>query len=229
MADGCFQGAAAQDSRSVSQEPENQARETSGGGGPLTGARAAVLGALGFGGVSVVVYGTVAFAGRWLYRNLTEAGAYGFWAALYVLGTPWLLGVLLVPSPKRRRYGVWFVLGFLAYALGWVAPYFALRGKPGEVVAALVGPVLLAIVMAVAFRRTGTLAWTATALVVGHGLGYFAGDFLNTALGGPVGMVLWGVCHGLGYGAAIGWASRVWTADDVAASGTTDVQPQGGG
>lgn len=185
-----------------------------------------LLGALGFGGVSVVVYGTVAFAGRWLYRNLTEAGAYSFWAALYLLGTPWLLGRLLVPGPKRRRYGLAFVLGFLGYAAGWVAPYFALRGKPGELLAALVGPVVLAVVMAVAFRRTGTITSTAVVLVVGHGLGYFAGDFLNTALTGPLGMVMWGVCHGLGYGAAIGWATRVWTLE---AAGTADVRPPGGG
>jgi len=191
--------------------------------------RAAILGALGFGAVSMVVYGTVAFAGKWLYRNLTEAGAYGFWAALYLLGTPWLLGQLLVPSAKRRRYGFAFVLGFLAYAVGWVAPYFALRGKPGEIVAALVGPVLLAIVMAMTFRRPWTLPATAAVLVVGHGLGYFAGDFLNTSLKGPLGMVMWGVCHGLGYGAAIGWASRVWTADVAEAAGTANVRPSGGG
>lgn len=196
---------------------------------PMTGMRAALLGALGFGAVSVVVYGTVAFAGKWLYRNLTEAGAYSFWAVLYLLGTPWLLGRLLVPSAKRRRYGLAFVLGFLAYAAGWVAPYFALRGKPGEIVAALVGPVMLAIVMALAFRRSWTMATTAVVLVVGHGLGYFAGDFLNSSLKGPLGMVMWGVCHGLGYGAAIGWATRLWTVDAAAVPGTADVRPVGGG
>jgi hypothetical protein len=196
---------------------------------PLTGTQAALLGALGFGAVSVVVYGTVAFAGKWLYRNLTEAGAYGFWAALYLLGTPWLLGRLLVPSAKRQRYGWVFVLGFLAYAAGWVAPYFALRGKPGELVAALVGPVMLAVVMALAFRRSWTIPATAAVLVVGHGLGYFAGDVLNSTLKGPLGMVMWGVCHGLGYGAAIGWATRMWTADSVGADGTADVRLSGGG
>lgn len=185
-----------------------------------SGLQAAGLGALGFGAVSVVVYGTVAFGGRWLYRTLTEAGAYSFWAAVYLLGAPWLLGRLLAPPGLRRRYGMAFVVGFLAYAVGWVAAYFPLRNKPGEILASVLGPALFAVVMAVALGNRRTWPSTAVALMVGHGLGYFAGDFLNTALGGPTGMVLWGVCHGLGYGAAIGWASARWLRSRP---GTTDV------
>lgn len=187
-----------------------------------SGWRAAWLGALGFGSVSVLVYGTVAFAGGWLYRNLTELGAYGFWAALYLLGAPWVLGRLLVPAALRLRYGVAFVVGFLAYAGGWMAPYFALRNKPGEIVASILGPALLAVVMAAAFRRWQRFALVAVALMVGHGLGYFAGDLLHATLPKPWGMVMWGVCHGIGYGAAIGWATRVWVRGP---SGTAVVPP----
>ncbi len=195
----------------------------------MSGLRATVLGALSFGGVSVVVYGTVAFAGRWLYRTLTEAGAYTFWGMLYLVGAPWLLGRLLVPAPRRRHYVLVFVMGFVAYAMGWVIPYFVLRNKPGEILASLVGPALFAAVMAFGFRRLPTSPMTAAALVVGHGLGYFLGDYLNTTLGGPLGMVMWGVCHGLGFGAAIGWATRVWTADATATEGTDGPAASGGG
>jgi hypothetical protein len=168
--------------------------------------RAAVLGILGFGVPSLVVYGTVAFAGRWLYRNLTEPGAYAFWAALYLLGAPWLLGRLLVAPARRRWFLGWFVLGFVAYALGWVAAYFPLRGKTGELIASGLGPALFALVLCRAYRRPG--AWPSLGLVlgIGHTLGYFAGDWVNTAAGGPGGMVGWGACHGAGYGAALGWA-----------------------
>ncbi|MGE3312482.1 MAG: hypothetical protein AB7O66_21145 [Limisphaerales bacterium] len=212
-------------------ERESSAPESPGAGAPMSGLRAAVLGALSFGGVSVVVYGTVAFAGRWLYRTLTEAGAYGFWGTLYLLGAPWLLGRLLVPASKRRHYVLVFVLGFVAYAMGWVIPYFALRNKPGEILASVIGPALFAVVMAFGFRRLSTVPATAAVLVVGHGLGYFLGDYLNTTLRGPVGMVMWGVCHGLGFGAAIGWATRAWTADssvDDLRSGTAHVPAEGG-
>ncbi len=220
MADGCIHGGASQDPKSVNHELESSEPARTSGTSVQEGLNAALLGALGFGAVSIVVYGTVAFAGKWLYRNLTEAGAYSFWAALYLLGAPWLLGRLLVAAPTRRRYGVAFVAGFLAYSVGWVTAYFPLRNKPGEVLASILGPALFAAVMCAAFRRWPTWVSTTAVLVVGHGLGYFAGDYLNTALGGPVGMVMWGVCHGLGYGAAIGWATRVWTAG---AGGTADV------
>lgn len=172
--------------------------------------RSVGLGALGFGLVSVVVYGTVAFGGRWFYRTLTEAGAYAFWAGVYLLGAPWLLARLLAPVGMRRRYGLAFVVGFLAYAVGWVAAYFPMRNKPGELLASVLGPALFAVVMSVAFRNKRVWPSTAVAMSVGHGLGYFAGDFLNSALGGAAGMLMWGVCHGLGYGAAIGWSSVRW-------------------
>lgn len=184
---------------------------------------AAVRGAIAFGAVSIGVYGTVAFAGRWLYRHLTEPGAYAFWAALYLVGAPWLMGRLLVPAGGRRRFGMLFVLGFVAYSLGWVAAYFPMRNKPGEILASVIGPALFACVLCVGFRQVREILRGALVLSVGHGLGYFAGDALNTAIGGPAGMVLWGVCHGIGYGAALGWL-----VGRLVAGRTVDVQPPGG-
>ncbi len=176
----------------------------------------ALRGAAGFGAVSVIVYGTVAFAGRWLYTTLTETGAYAFWAALYLGGTPGVLGRLLIPAGRRRRFSLLFMVGFLAYALGWVAAYFPLRNKPGELLASLLGPALFAVVLCAGYRRTAAWWALSAVLAIGHGAGYFLGDLLNSTVRGPFGMVLWGVAHGLGYGAAIGWALwRVGATEDV--------------
>ena len=195
------------------------------GSAGLSGVQGALRGALGFGATSIVVYGTVAFGGRWLYRHLTEAGAYSFWAALYLLGTPYLLGRLLAPWTLRRRYAAVFILAFLAYAMGWVAMYFTWRHKFGEILGSILGPTLFAVVMATAFRKPSTIPGTAAVVSIGHAVGYFAGDFLNTTVGGPTGMLLWGVCHGAGFGAVLGWASTRWI---PLAPGTADVPGSGG-
>jgi hypothetical protein len=180
---------------------------------PPTPGEAALRGALGFGAVSFLVYATVAFGSPWLYGNLTEAGAYAFWAALFIVGATWLLGRLLVVPASRPRFAAAFVVGFLAYTIGWIAAYFPLRSKGGELLASVIGPALLAVVLTGTFRRWSVLPAVAAVLIVGHTVGYFLGDALHSNLSGPIGMLLWGVFYGLGFGTAIGWA--IWQVQQI--------------
>ena len=48
-------------------------------------ARSIITGAIGFGLVSLCVFATVAFAERWMYRNLGLSGSYLAWTVLFIL------------------------------------------------------------------------------------------------------------------------------------------------
>ena len=98
-----------------------------------------LVGAIGFCVTSLFVFATVAFAERWMYRNLGVAGAYVVWTALFI----WLggrhLSWLVIGSQRQARFYLLFGLAFLLYAAGWVSAYFLLRGAKGEWVGSLVG------------------------------------------------------------------------------------------
>ena len=165
--------------------------------------RSALRGALGFGAVSLLVFATVAFAERWMYANLGLFGAYGAWTLLFIgLGSLSLAG--LVAPARRRVFHLCFALGFLAYAIGWMAAYFVLRDGAGEWVGSLAGSVAMAAVFAVGFGRVRSLPMFAVILFVANSAGYFAGSALNEALKGQAGMLGWGLLYGLALGAGLG-------------------------
>lgn len=161
-------------------------------------------GALGFLACSLVVFGTVAFAGGWLYKHLGEAGAYAVWAVQFLA----LSGILLARSfrmPPWPFAGI-FNAAFLAYVLGWCAAYFVSPNRLGEAVATLLGPLLMAAAGLALAKVKGVFWRVFPALCLGHSAGYFAGSVLHDMLGKGVGMVFWGVAYGIGFGAGIGQA-----------------------
>lgn len=170
-----------------------------------TAAQAMGRGALGFGAVTMGVYASVAFGERWLYQTLTLPGAYALWTVMFLAGAPWVLGRLLVAPARRARFGWAFVLGFLAYAAAWTAAYFTVKRAPGEWLASGVGPLAMALVWVPMLGRWWHLLPVAAMLVVSHTVGYFTGSWLHGTLGGALGMLGWGVAHGLGFGAGMGW------------------------
>lgn len=66
--------------------------------------RSLVTGALGFGLVSLCVFATVAFAERWMYRNLGVIGAYVAWTALFILLGGAVLGSLVVGRWRLPKF-----------------------------------------------------------------------------------------------------------------------------
>ena len=179
---------------------ETKQRPTPGFGRSLT------QGALGFGLASLCVFSTVAFAERWMYARLGLYGAYLVWTALFILLGGGLLGTLARGRWRLPRFYLLFGAAFFAYAVGWVAAYFVLRGAAGEWVGSLAGSLLMGAVFAVGFGAARKWLNLACALFVANSAGYFLGSALNDAVGGPAGMLLWGAAYGLGLGAGLGAA-----------------------
>jgi len=154
--------------------------------------------------VSLCVFATVAFAERWMYARLGLLGAYLVWTALFILLGGGVLGPLVTGRWRLPRFYLLFGAAFFAYAAGWVGAYFVLRGAAGEWVGSLAGSLLMGAVFAVGFGAARKWLNLAGVLFVANSAGYFLGSALNDAVGGPTGMLLWGVAYGLGLGAGLG-------------------------
>ena len=163
-----------------------------------------LTGAIGFGVVSLCVFATVAFGERWMYRNLGLAGAYLAWTIMFILLGGAVLGSLVVGRWRLPKFYLLYGLAFFAYAVGWTAAYFILRGVAGEWVGSLAGSVLMALVLASGFRKVGATLKFSAILFIANSIGYFLGSALNDHFRGSTGMLLWGVAYGLFLGAGMG-------------------------
>ena len=108
-------------------------------------------GSLRFGLASLLVYATVAFGERWMYRHLGLLGSYGVWTLLFIGFGGLALKPLVVQPKAKRTFWRWFSLAFFAYAAGWMASYFTLRGAAGEWLGSLLGSATLGLVLAIVF------------------------------------------------------------------------------
>jgi hypothetical protein len=180
-------------------------------------------GSLRFGLASLLVYATVAFGERWMYRHLGLPGAYGVWTLLFISFGGLALRPLVVQPKAKRSFWQWFGLAFFAYAAGWMASYFTLRGAAGEVLGSLVGSAILGMVFAAVFGAWSRYPRISVELFVAHSAGYFLGEWLHHSFHGKIGMLLWGVCYGLGFG--LGLARALYWAQT--ASNLSPAQPVG--
>ena len=168
--------------------------------------RSIATGAIGFGLVSLVVFATVAFGERWMYRTLGLTGAYLAWTVLFILLSGGVFGSLAVIRWRLPKFYLLWSLAFFAYAVAWVVAYFTLRNTTGELVGALAGSILMAVVFALGFGSLGSTLKLSAVLFVSNSLGYFIGSALNDSFRGASGMLLWGIAYGLFFGAGIGAA-----------------------
>lgn len=166
--------------------------------------RSLLTGGLGFGLVSLCVFGTVAFAERWMYTHLGLPGAYLAWTALFILLGGGALGSLVVGRWRLPRFYILFGLAFFVYAAGWVGAYFTFRGPMGEWVGSLVGSLLMGLVLAMGFGVKRHVLKLSALLFLANSVGYFLGSALNDSVGGRAGMLLWGTAYGLCLGAGLG-------------------------
>lgn len=167
-------------------------------------ARSIITGAIGFAVVSLGVFATVAFAERWMYRNLGPMGSYLAWTVMFILISGGAFGSLVVGRWRLPRFYLLFGLAFFAYASGWMIAYFNMRNPTGELAGALAGSILMAVVFAAGFRSLRSIPKLSALLFVSNSLGYFLGSALNNSFGGRLGMLLWGAAYGLFFGAGIG-------------------------
>lgn len=166
--------------------------------------RSLLIGGLGFGLASLCVFATVAFGERWMYINLGLAGAYLVWTALFILLGGGVLGSLVAGRWRVPKFYLLFGLAFFAYAVGWTAAYFMLRGSAGEWVGSLVGSLLLGSVFAIGFGVLRSALSFSAVLFIANSVGYFLGSALNDSVGGKAGMLLWGAAYGVFLGAGLG-------------------------
>ncbi len=184
---------------------------------PASVAGRVALGSLGFAVVSCAAFGPWAFAGRWFYRSVGEAGLYAVCAVLFLALSGLLLHPLLEGERRLTRFYRVFLPAFLAYAVVWCVAWFALRGRAGEWLGSLAGTLAFAWLTVRGLGR-GDLFWKAAAvLFIAHSAGYFSGGLAMESLmranltgGARAGVaalakLAWGLLYGLGYGAGIGW------------------------
>jgi hypothetical protein len=166
--------------------------------------RSLLIGSFGFCLASLCVFATVAFAERWMYRNLGLSGAYVVWTVLFIFLGGAMLSTLVIGPDRFWRFLLLFGTAFLLYAVGWVASYFTMRGTAGEWAGSLIGSILMALVIALAFGVMNTFVAQASALFIANSAGYFLGDLVNNSIRGKTGMLLWGMIYGLFLGAGLG-------------------------
>jgi hypothetical protein len=185
-------------------------------------ARAMLSGALGFAVVSLAAYAVWAFAGGWFRGRGGEPAMYAAIAAVFLALTGAVLHPLVRGERRLARFYGAFVPAFFAYAVAWSGFWFWLRYGAGEWLGALAGCAVF--VALTAWRLGGWRAfWPALAVFfVLHTAGYFAGGFSmarlmalarEAAAGSPeraqlaaLAKLSWGLFHGLGFGAGLGFA-----------------------
>src|SRR5688500_1891203 len=165
--------------------------------------RSLLIGSFGCCVASLLVFATVAFAERWMYRSLGLSGAYAVWTVLFIFLGGALLSPLVIGPGRLWRFQLVFGTAFLLYAVGWMASYFTLRGVAGEWAGSLIGSILMALVITLSFGVVKTFFAQTAALFIANSAGYFLGDLLNNSIRGKTGMLLWGLLYGLFLGAGL--------------------------
>jgi len=162
-----------------------------------------ITGAVGFTAVSLLMFAVWALAGRWMYAHLGAPLFYGLLGVGFMGGGGCVFAPLLIGKNLGRFY-ILFVASFFLYAMVWMVCWFKL-GSPGEWLATLVGPLLMAGLFVWAFGARTQLKRVGLIMVTGHTLGYFIGEWLFywEPLNNPWGMMIWGLTYGMGLGGAI--------------------------
>ena len=163
-------------------------------------------GSVGFCLVSTLVFSTVAFGERWLYRHLGVALTYALWTVLFILGGGGVVARLNRGVQSTRRSYATFALAFFLYAAGWIAAYFGPKIKARELIGELAGTILMGLAFAPCLRDRRALPSLIAALFFTNAAGYFIGRYVWQELGGKAGMIGWGVLFGVGMGLGLGYA-----------------------
>jgi len=179
-----------------------------------------VLGALAFGLVSVIAYSLWAFRPGFLPKG--EVALYSSIALAYLLLAGLFLHRLVPGERKLLRCYAAFVPAFLVYSVCWTVCYFTLGGVLGETIGSVLGLAALAAILLGALRLDLCWFWECLGLLfLFHTLGYTLGGlcYYSSYEAGPgnrllaplleghrtLGMLLWGLFHGLGFGAGLGY------------------------
>ena len=181
--------------------------------------RSTLHGSLGLGLVSLMAYSVWAFVPR---IAGSEVGMYALIALVYLLGSGFALCGLLQGENRLKRFYALFLPAFGGYAVLWSLAWFLIKHEQREWIAALAGTLFFAWV---AWMKLGKARgfWIGAVVLFGlHTAGYFLGGkwmygLLDHGIEGwakpqvaIVAKLGWGLFHGLGFGAGIGFALGWW-------------------
>ncbi len=186
--------------------------------------RSTLHGSLGFAAVSVAAYSIWAFVPR---IAGSEIGMYSLIALVFLGGAGLALNGLLHGEHRLRRFYRLFLPAFFGYALLWSVAWFLIKEPPGgwrlrEWTGAATGTLFFAWVAWNSLGRARGFWIAALMLFVLHTAGYFIGGkwmygILAAGIDGwakpqvaIVAKLGWGLFHGLGFGAGIGFALGWW-------------------
>lgn len=159
-------------------------------------------GAVAFAAVSLLAYSIFAFR---LIRGTVPL--YTSTAIIYLGLTGVVLSRLVGVRGITGRFSLLFATAFLAYAIAWCVFWFGLRGKHlADLWGSAVGLTLMAALLRSGFGQRGGDFLAMVAVLFGfHTLGYYLGQVLHDCVRGAPGRMLWGLGHGLGFGAGLGY------------------------
>lgn len=159
-----------------------------------------IYGAVGLALVSVVAYSIWALG---LMRGRA------MWAAIAIvylsLGGVVLSRLVIGPGAAGRFAGL-FAVAFIAYAGAYCAFWFGLEGNHyADLWGSALGLAFVTLLVMRAFGRRDGFWLLFLALFALHSAGYYAGGAIYPQFRGSAGRLLYGACHGLGFGAGLGF------------------------
>lgn len=169
--------------------------------------RSLIVGAFGFCAVSLLVFATWSYGERWMYSQFGVYGAYFIWIALFMLTSGAVLSPLIIGPGHLLRFYLFFIVAFFCYGAAWTLIYLNVRGvlRPWrEWIASLVGSIIWAVLIALAFGAKKQLWKLMAVMFVAHSAGYFIGTALFWAMRSETGNLLYGVIYGVGMGLGLG-------------------------
>jgi hypothetical protein len=175
---------------------------------PPTLAASVLRGIIGFTLVSVGGFAPWPIFERW-FRSMGEMDLYIACLVMFIGLSGVCLHRLIIGPGSLPRFYKLFSLAFTAYAVAWVAIWVLLRGNAGGIGGLLGGACAMGFVLTLAFDAPRAIGKVVVALFVLNALGYYLGGRLHGKLAidhRAVGMLLWGVCYGVGLGAGLGLA-----------------------
>lgn len=181
--------------------------------------RSTLHGAFGFAAVSVAAYSIWAFVPRLAGG---EYGMYALIALVYLGGAGLAMNGLLHSKSRLGRFYRMFLPAFFGYALLWSLAWFVIKGRPGEWIGAAAGTLFFSWACWNSLKKPEGFWVAALVLFALHTAGYFiGGKWMYGVLGSGiegwtkpqvaiVAKLGWGLFHGLGFGAGIGFALGWW-------------------
>ena len=160
-----------------------------------------LYGAVAFAVVSVIAYSI------WAFRLVP--GRYPMWgsiAVVYLGLSGFALSQLVVKPKSTLRFFSLFAVSFLLYAICYCVFWFGLKGKyHADLYGSFLGLLLMVVLFKSAFGSRKPLLPLLSVLFTCHTLGYFLGGEAYALVSGSFGRILWGLGHGLGFGAGLGY------------------------